>query len=80
MDLTHKQQRDVLMLRGLNYTYGDIADALAERHGIDVSGRQIGNVVREFEDEAGERGPDAVFDEVVLHGFLADHLDAARPE
>lgn len=75
MDFSLKQRRDIIMLRGLNYTYGEIAEALADRHGIDVSGRQVGHEVRAMEDEAGEVGPDPVFDSVVLHGFLSDHID-----
>lgn len=74
MEFTDQQRRDVLMLRGLNHTYSEIASALSDRYSQQVSADQVGRVVREMEDDAAERGADEVFDEIVLHGYLSDEL------
>lgn len=69
---TPKQRRDIVMMRGLNRTYSEIAEYLNAKHGIDVSGRQVGNVVRNLEARSQEESAEAVFNQVVMHGWVGD--------
>lgn len=73
-ELTAQQRRDIFMYRGFNKSYEEIAAKLAERHGIDVSDSTVGRVVREMEAEADAEGADAVYDDVVIHGYADDLL------
>lgn len=71
-DFTDAQRRDILMLRGLNKTYDEIAAFLNNRYGTNVSGATVGRVIRGMEDEAAETSPREVFDSVVLNGYVSD--------
>lgn len=75
MALTEQQLRDAVMLRGLNRDYGEIASYLNDQYGLDVSDSTVGRYIRELEDRSrGTETPQEVFNEVVLHGYLADLL------
>lgn len=76
VDFTDQQKRDILVFRGLNMRYDEIATALSEEHGIDVSDSQVGTTVRELEDRGESEGYKNVFREVVAHGIVADMFRA----
>lgn len=74
VDLIDGHVRDIVMLRGLNRTYGEIASYLNAKYGLSLSEGQVGDVVRDLEDRSEADSPEAVFNEVVLHGYLDDVL------
>lgn len=76
VDLTNRQTRDVVLLRGLNRSYAEIASRLNDKYGLSLSDGQVGDVVRDLEAQSNAAGssPEAVFNEVVMHGYLDDVL------
>lgn len=71
---TDRQLRDIVMLRGLNRTYGEIADYLGTEYGLDVSDSTVGGTVRDLESASRSDGPHAVFNEAVIKGYIDDLL------
>lgn len=73
-EFTEQQRRDALMLRGLNRSYADIASYLNGKYGLSLSEGQVGDLIRDLEDRSEAESPEAVFNEVVIHGYLSDVL------
>lgn len=74
MQLDDEVRRDILMLRGLNYTYDEIAAWLADNYDDAPGASAVGRIVRDMEDQARAAGPRPVYDRVVSRGYLQDLL------